>query len=224
MGMSDTDVRGLWRAIDDDRSSKVSVKEFMAFMRIHGKAFDRLHNKPRKAEKTIVPLIERSREQLKAVVRLLEAALTAYWAKRGVHTHTDSWGKFFGDADRDGSGRLTFDELSKVLIERLRHKTCTEDEIVKGVTRDDLIALWNVADADRSSEVTAKEWALCLYRIEIEEWPDYDAENLRHVVDIINEAAQRWHRAGGNWYKVFKTVDTDGSGEMGFDSEAHAAR
>jgi Ca2+-binding EF-hand superfamily protein len=70
---------------------------------------------------------------------------------------------------------------------------------------------------DQSGELTAKEWGLGLYRIELESWPEYDDDSVRHVVDIISDAAGKWHRARGNWYKLFRMVDTDNSGQMGFE-------
>mmetsp|Transcript_148355 Transcript_148355/g.377183 ORF Transcript_148355/g.377183 Transcript_148355/m.377183 type:complete len:213 (+) Transcript_148355:239-877(+) len=33
----------------------------------------------------------------------------------------------------------------------------------------------------------------------------------------MNKAAAKWHQAGGNWYKVFRLIDSDNSGKMGFD-------
>jgi len=194
--------------MDKDRSAKLSVKEFMQFMRLHGRSLDKISKQHRVVEERVaLPQIERTREQLQTAVRLLENALLAYWGKHGVHIDTNerTWPKFFKEADKDGSTRLSFEELWNE-SQRLRRHNCAENELIKGVSRDDLIALYNVADANQSQEVTAKEWAVCLYRIELEQWPDYDPESLRRVVDTINEAAQRWHRAGGNWYKVFRKV------------------
>jgi Ca2+-binding EF-hand superfamily protein len=163
--------------------------------------------------------VERSRSELISAVQLLEAALVAYNAKRGIHTAPTegTWPKFFKDCDKDGSGRVTFQEIEKSICERLRRYQCATHEVIRGVARDDLIGLWHVADADQSGEVTAKEWQKCLYCIDIEGWPDAEPEHLGRVVDEINAAAQHWHRAGGNWFKVFRFVDTDDSGQMGFE-------
>lgn len=223
--MNDDDLRGLWRCIDSDRSGKVSIKEFMSFMRLHGRAMSMhkltdysMQKRGLKQDKIALPPIERPRDHLRAVVRLLDAALAAYWKKRGVHVDVSgNWPKFFEDGDNDGSGRLTFNELENLIVTRLRRFQCGEDEVIRGVSRDDLIALWHIVDVDKSSEVTAKEWSICLYRIDIEDWPEVDTEHLTRIVDVINAAAEKWHRAGGNWYKVFRLVDTDDSGHMGFD-------
>jgi len=97
-------------------------------------------------------------------------------------------------------------------------ETSAADEqlVAKGVTHADLHALWFLADADCSGEVSAREWHLALYRLELEVWPDIDEAALVGVVDRISTAADKWHRAGGNWYKVFNLVDADSSGRLGY--------
>ena len=35
--VTDNDIRGLWRGLDDDLSGEVSVQEFMIFFRRHGR-------------------------------------------------------------------------------------------------------------------------------------------------------------------------------------------
>merc|ERR1712157_43022 len=91
-----------------------------------------------------------------------------------------------------------------------------DDNVVKGVTRDDLHALWNYLDADKSNEVSCQEWQLGLYRLQLDAWPDADEATLVRVVDCICKAADKWHRAAGNWYKIFNLVDTENSGRIGY--------
>ena len=38
--MSQDELKGLWRAIDEDSSGDVTVDEFMHFMKVHGPRFD----------------------------------------------------------------------------------------------------------------------------------------------------------------------------------------
>mmetsp|Transcript_54805 Transcript_54805/g.102773 ORF Transcript_54805/g.102773 Transcript_54805/m.102773 type:complete len:1348 (+) Transcript_54805:158-4201(+) len=224
--INDTELRGLWRAIDNDQSGMVTTKEFMSFMRSHGKMYSMhkltSYSKDKRGliEKAaeLGPAPERSRDQLRQAARLLSNALAAYWAKRGVHINVaGNWPLFFEEADKDGSGRLTFVELDQSIRQRLQRRMCEEDEVIRGVTQGDLLALWYVVDLDRSGEVTGKEWQVNLYRLDIEDWPVAEADRLRRIVDEINGAAQKWHQAGGNWYKVFRLIDTDNSGKMGFD-------
>jgi len=127
------------------------------------------------------------------------------------------WGRLFQEADSDKSGRLTYAELEAVLRNRLgKGMQRTANEVLQGLSCDDLRSLWACVDANHSGEVTAHEWRLCLYRLELETWPD-DEDAVTHVVGEMNAAATKWHRAGGNWYKVFRLIDSDNSGHMGFD-------
>ncbi|KAH8062202.1 oxidoreductase [Aureococcus anophagefferens] len=40
----------------------------------------------------------------------------------------------------------------------------------------------------------------------------------------MNAAAEKWHQAGGNWFKIFKRLDTSGDGLMGFEEIEHIIR
>jgi len=285
--LSDDDLRGLWRAVDSDRSGLADVKEFMAFMRTHGRDFS-MHKLTKYSQKlrglTRVPdklgePPERSRDQLRATARALNEVLGAFWRKRCVSiSQNEMWNRFFSEADVNANSRLTFSELETALRFRINRRpglrssvgdamaaasSCfadasetfdeegnfslavpedppdplnspsragmaaaaagegveaEEQPVVKGVTRGDLHALWVCcfADADGSREVTAREWHRGLYRLEVEVWPDADEAALASVVDRISTAADKWHRAGGNWYKVFNLVDADSSGRLGF--------
>jgi len=261
--ISDKTLKGLWTALDTDRSGLVDVREFMVFMRYHGKAFS-MH-KLTEYSKKMRGLIEekeelgelpsRTRDELRHTVTLLENALSVYWQNRGVRISSSSqWDRFFLEADEDGNLRLNFFELEKTLRARLQNPnrrdlndassspgsrpgttsnspvplqapsmvspaalpTPPKEPVIRGVYRDDLHALWDVVDADHSGEVTPGEWHLSLYRLMLEVWPDMPESELAPVVDKICAAAEKWHRAGGNWYKVFNLVDKDESGNIGY--------
>jgi hypothetical protein len=77
--------------------------------------------------------------------------------------------------------------------------------------------LWARADADGSGELTCAEWEICLYRIELEFWPDPDETTIAKVVEELDAAADKWHQASGNWFKVFRIFDTDNSYSVDFD-------
>jgi len=228
--VSDEEVRGLWKALDTDLSGKVTTKEFTAFMRQHGRALSshRLTEYSKKmrglneskAELALVP--ERTRDELRSAGRALDRALQMYWTKRGILGNTSTrfdWGRLFREAnDGDDNGRLTFAELEatiKRVAQSIGHRS-TPEELLPGLSRDDLRALWAIVDADGSGEATSKEWTLCLYRLEVETWPD-DDDAIQRAVDEMHKAAEKWHRAGGNWYKIFNLIDGDNTGTMGFD-------
>ena len=52
------------------------------------------------------------------------------------------------------------DSLASMSLDDLRLK-----EVVKGVSVDDLRALWAAVDTDGSGEITVADWTLSLYRI-----------------------------------------------------------
>jgi len=147
-----------------------------------------------------------SREQLVDVQQRMASALRSYYVKRGVHTKP-TWTTFLEDADADNSGRCTFSELMGLTTNRLK----------ANVTRDEMRSLWSHIDEDASGEVTAKEFNVAMYRLELETWPVATSQELDATISVMNGAANKWHRAGGNWYKVFQSIDVDGSGAIGFD-------
>lgn len=236
--MSDQEARGLWREIDGDRSGRVSTREFMAFMRHHGKemCMHRLTTYSKGArglletKAELGPTPKRTAEQQLITTRLLDEALVAYWAKRSVHVNVrGNWPLFFKEINGSGSGRLTFWELESGIREMLGRRggggggagegglQSDGEEVVKGVTRDDLHALWATVDENGSGDVTAKEWHLGMYRVEVDSWPEADEVRIARVIEEINTAAEKFHQAGGNWYKVFRLMNSDNSGNMVFE-------
>jgi len=228
--VSDDDLRGLWKAADDDRSGKVTTKEFFALMRKHGNSMHKTI-KQQRGDTSVAKVLpdgeppKRSEEQLQAIAKALEAVTDAYWAKRGVHDPGRIWERLFKEADTDGSSRLGYFELENTLRDRMCSSKMLEanpNAVVKGVERGDLYALWARVDTDRSGEVTGAEWKVGLYRIQIKAWPHVSQVNngqarLSKTVDVVHEAAERHHRAGGNWFKVFRMVAENGSEKMEFD-------
>lgn len=228
-------IKGLWRAIDDDCSGKVDFKEFMHFMRKHAPSHTQLTSYSRKQrglcteekekEAKVLPTWEevaRPLERLQEVANTLDEALAAYWAQRGVHANVSgNWARFFDEADDDCSGRLEFDELESFLSQSLRTRGTPENELITGITRDDLIALWHKVDDDDSGEVTAKEWETGLYRLEVLAWPDIDDASCTKVVDIISKAVGKWHMCQGNWFKIFRLIDLSGIGEIMYPDLFH---
>merc|ERR1712063_49743 len=96
----------------------------------------------------------------------------------------DIWKNLFREADKDGSARLTFSELEATIRGLAGPRNSTRDPLVRGVTRGDLKALWAIVDVDKSGEVTAAEWHLCLYRLEVETWPEGDDIVARVILEM----------------------------------------
>lgn len=189
-----------------------------------------------------VPL--RSRSALRVTRRMLDHAIAAYWAKRGVRCRaTEHWVRFFSDVVDDKRGRINFFELDASLRKSLGTSQAPKfnvgeslqsisiattstaptsgtfddsEQVAKGVTRADLRALWAAVDSDGSGEITITGWQLALYRLELESWPDAAEADVGHAVEVISNRAQVLHQAGGNWYKVFRLLDTNDSGLLDF--------
>jgi hypothetical protein len=145
----------------------------------------------------------------------LEQQLTSKLQK--LHTRDLSDGSKFDKKSTKGGGwqkAVVANPTTSGVPESL---PSTVKTIIKGVTRDDLYALWETVDADHSGEVSCEEWHLSLYRLRLEAWPDAKLEDLVSVVEKMSAAADKWHRAGSNWYKVFNLVDKDQSGGIGFN-------
>ncbi|KAH8098389.1 oxidoreductase [Aureococcus anophagefferens] len=223
-------LQGMWRSLDADRSGQVSVQEFMVFMRRHGAEHSMHRLTAYSMEKrgltpqaTARPKhVELPVDRLHGVCKLIDKALVADFRRRGVHSSiAGNVKRLFREIDEDGSDRVTLAELEGAVRIRLR--------LGEGqVTKEDLLGLWTFVDADKSGALTAEEFQLALYHFEVESWPDYLAPELtaelRRILGVMNAAAEKWHQAGGNWFKIFKRLDTSGDGLMGFEEIEHIIR
>ncbi|KAK7250079.1 aldo-keto reductase [Aureococcus anophagefferens] len=130
------------------------------------------------------------------------------------------WTKLFELMDADGSGRLRFAEL----LEAVRKLGLGEQHLAER----DVLGLWTHADADASGELSADEFQDAVYRLEVEAWLNLDTvegeARLRQIVSVLDAAAEKWHRASGNWYKIFRMFDADDSGHMQFEELEHVLR
>jgi len=252
-------LRGIWRSMDEDRSGWVSIREFMIWMRNHGRAFSmhRLTSYSAKQRGLVPdaakekPLPARSLEELQQCKHHLETALTNYLGKKGIRCNIkDGWKSVWNAADLDRSGGLALVEIesflrSKILkISSFNSKVSLQDSnasttdltlagssqmttawnlesqepIVRGVTHEDMRVLFSLADQDNSGEVSAEEWALALYHLDLESWPDPKDEDVPGAVECISLAAMKYHQAQNNWYKVFRAVDMEDSGSLTYEA------
>lgn len=257
--ISDQDLRGIWRAVDDDCSGLVDTKEFMVFMRMHGSqhSMNRLTEYTKKkrgvnteTQQELGQPPEKSRDELREISRSLNDALASFWRRKGVTIigHPEMWERFFVEGDTCKIGKLSFFELEahmRATLPRSQPKqqagpssdagstpdgefpAATADDpsldppedkcLAKGVKHTELLALWcATVRIEGFNEVSAHDWCVALYRLELEAWEQVDDETIASVVHKISSAAHKWYRAGGNWYKIFRLVDTDESGRLGF--------
>lgn len=113
------------------------------------------------------------REQLVAVARGLDAALQARWAQRGIHVGVaDGWARFFAEAGGSVQGRLTTTAVENAICEQLLKQQPNEDAannmVISWITRDDVRALARLVDSGDVGEVSAQQWQLRLFRLELE--------------------------------------------------------
>jgi len=258
--MRDDELRGIWRSMDEDRSGCVSIREFMIWMRNHGREFSmhRLTSYSAKKRGLIPdatkekPLPARSLEELQQCKHNLEAALSNYLGKKGIRcSMKDGWKSIWSAADFHKSGRLALVEIesfmrskilkvpgssSKISLQEFSTASTadltlagssqittawnleSQEPIVRGVTHEDMRVLFSLADRDNSGEVSAEEWALALYHLDLESWPDPKDEDVPGAVECISLAAMKYYRAQDNWYKVFRAVDFEDAGRLTFET------
>jgi len=238
--LPEQDLRGFWRALDAHRSGRVEVYDFMIFMRKYGAQYS-MHRSSRARKSEVVEDFghpaERTDDELRQTAQVLDESLTAYWNRRGVHVRAgDKWQRFLDEADLNRDGLVTFQDLEQALIMRLKSgrkfiddnamfafsgkvlaQFSADGAVVNGVSHDDLYALWCRIDADQSGRVSYLEWTNGMYRLRLDVWPVLTEVQQGEVVDKISTAASKRIGSTTNWYKVFKLVDVDRSGSIGYD-------
>ena len=125
-----------------------------------------------------------------------------------------NWELLFKRLDKDKSGRLDYGEFEQAVRSELRVTDTTDQE---------LRALWAYVDHDRSGEVTISEFQHGCYLLVLEGWPLLSKDSLEKIVAIINGAAKRWLHAS-SWVKVFRAIDQDENGRLGYDELERVVR
>ncbi len=174
--LSDGRIQQLWCSLDADDSNQVVPEEFGKFLKRGARehkakpSLDRQKTelgssadlaKGRALEctptaelrgKLEAPL---SDEELTELSKQLSAWLSASLQAQNKSIH--SWYNLFNDADLDGDGVITLDELEQVVRQRLKKG--------KGVMPDDkLHALWCALDVDNSNSIMPEEFGAFLRR------------------------------------------------------------
>jgi len=226
--LSEAELRAFWKGLDRNKASFVTVADFMVFMRRHGSKHgmhkltsyakgmrgidrnDRFYSSISRSD------AEFSAKQMCAVATRITLAIHGWSEKRKMTAKNGSasspeglWGSFIAAADSSRHGRITFGEFERNAKSLLR--------IQKTVADDELWAFWRAVDEDESGEAGAAEFDSAVYRLQVKTWPVLDPDSLRRIIGVMNAAADKWHRCGGNWYKVFRACDEDGSGSMDYD-------
>lgn len=227
--ISEDEFKGLWKLIDSNFSQKISAKEFMVFMRKenpeaaaaelteYSRKKRGLGEKKRDVQAELAAVETPEMEDVTDIALRLAALLQAWLAMRGIGSgvvRSDSpslrlWDRLFQFLDSDKSGQLNFEEFETACINELH----TEGDI----DHEELKAFWVAIDQERDGCVTEKLFVSRVYLIMVEGCPVLEDKRVKEMVGRMNRSADYWHRAQGNWYKVFKACDSDGSGEHDFE-------
>jgi len=228
--LSNEDLRGLWGAMDTDRSGDVSIQEFMIFAKRNGEPSRPVGGKAAR-EGSTEAAAELREEDLLFVTQTLERAMLCYFDRRGLSVRTtDGWALFFAECGADRLGRLSLEAFARGLRKRLltlpgiETSEAVEDQpVVMGVSLQELRAVWHHFAAN-APEIAAKDWALGVYRLELDSWPEADDETMRYVVKTLKAKAERSSHAPNNWYKVFCAADVAQTGHVNFAEFRNAIR
>lgn len=209
--LSDEELRGVWKAMD--ASGHVSIDDFVVFARSRMKP-DTQDTQTSKDDETSLL----SEEDQLYVIRTLESALRSYFG-RGRALRRDGWETFFQDCGADRYGRISFEKLIRGMRQRLLALPGIESQdvasaVVRGVSLEEFRAIWRLFE-DKGS-VSAKDWALALYRAELNSWPTAVDVQLRSTVRCLKLRADRIYQSPDNWYRVF-CMATENSPTIFFD-------
>eukprot|EP00439_Symbiodinium_sp_Y106_P056076 s1144_g7.t2 len=228
--ITEFDLKGLWKALDEDKSSTVSVGEFMVFMRRYGAKHSM--QKSSQSKMTCSVISEEDEEQKEQIANAPEldahqlvaiatnltlgvhSWLSRTGADKGAFAGALLWPKFIDASESSRNGRMRFTEFHKMVVQVMRPPPSLEQ----------LMAFWREVDQEGTGEVTASHFDNAVYRLQVDTWPELDQQGIFRVIHILNTAADKWHRASGNWYKVFLACDEDGSGSMTFDEMVGVCR
>ncbi|CAE7451052.1 RNP1, partial [Symbiodinium pilosum] len=134
--ITDFDLKGLWKALDEDKSSTVSVGEFMVFMRRYG-AQHSMHKSSQ--SKMTCSVISEEDEDLKEQIANapaldahqlaslatnltlgVHAWLSRTGADKGAYAGSLLWPKFVEASECSRHGRMRFAEFRKMVAQVLR--------------------------------------------------------------------------------------------------------
>jgi len=219
--MSEAELQGFWRRLDEDRSSDISIQEFMAFMRKHGphpQGGELAHAARRRfvlKRRDLGPVPHRTPDELREIASCLDKTLQVYWARNGCMANTmcrgGHWSRFMMENSSDSAGKLVWQDFKFAITDKLAPL------MEQPITIEDLYAFWAYIDMEDTGEATNVQLVRAFFRLELDEWRELDSDSLDKAFEEMHTAMIRWHRADGNWYKMFNIVDADDAGRILFE-------
>ncbi|KAK7250081.1 aldo-keto reductase [Aureococcus anophagefferens] len=185
--LPDEDLQGLWKRLDVDRSSTVSVQEFMIFMRRHGAAYS-MHK--------LTEYAKAKRGSRSAPSRRRSSPSTArgFYGSSSALNRALAWPCSGAAASTAASGATGRASSRRWTPTRAGASTSTSSSRPRaiGVARDqlgdrDLAGLWTHVDADGSGELTIDEFQQAAYCLQVEPWPDLLAANNAERLALVIE-------------------------------------
>lgn len=244
--ISNDELRGFWRALDSTCMGRVTVFDFLVFMRNHGAELS-MHKsslefrKKDVIEEDLGQPADRDDDDLRRIAQTLDRILSGYWNRRGIYVRAmEKWQRLLAEADVSNVRRFTFREIEYALCDKFKAARNTafdgpmsaaakqkqlaqylQDGFVvwewgMGVSHDDLYALWCKIDTDRFGQVTPEQWTVGIYRLWLDTWPDCSERVLIKAVGQISDAAMKYVGKAKNWFKVFNIV-SHGSCSIDYD-------
>lgn len=226
--LSETSLQGLWKKFDSDEEMDVPVQRFMYFLRRHAAKALRSVNSASASFPGDLLESQSDAEREQAVRRArghLIEGMRKWLAKFGRKAaNADSspsvWADLFSYRNSEASGRISFPYFMQTVKTTLQ-PLC---EKMSELSKEDVCALWAMLDEDKSGELTLEEFGIGWYKLLVADWPDMEEQEIRKAILALNHAANHWHRAGGNWFKIFQLFDMDESGEMEFEEMVEFVR
>ena len=269
--LKEAELRAVWQALDDDKSGFLTAGEFGKFMR-KGEV-ELLRQKPQatwkekllaaRREETAAAEAERNRFKLEmagimpageAQVQAMSLRLNRKMAQIEPDPLKRSWYRLFQYMDGDGSGKVTYHELAKMVRGELEMSKAELSEA-------ELRAVWQALDDDKSGFLTAGEFGrfMRIGQVELQRqapmagWKERrTARNLlagqevtaelnkekRHtagvraagegeMVDLATRLNRKMGvvlRPGSGWYQLFRFMDDDKTGNVTYPEFAEMIR
>lgn len=210
--VSEAELRGFWKCLDADRSGTISVQEFTSFMRQRTPKpppkdlAHAAHKRQVLRRRDVGCVPHRTSPELKNVAAALDKGLQWYWASRGAIANTiGQWSRLFQEeSSATALTKFTWLDFQKAVV------GVVMPHVEGEVTLEDIYSFWCYIDIEDVGEVCVGDLLRAMLRLDLEDTEELDEAGLQMVLEEMDVAMRKWHRAEGNWYKMFN-IATNGN-------------